>query len=624
MSKGLIERSTIQEIADAIRGKNGSSATYTPAQMADAIAAIDTAPDMTDITYPITADAVAAFVADARSTYAGNPSVSIAADYKEQGTVPKSKTVSLTGPYSMTYLDSGKTVSGTASGSLKVKHVSPGGARLNALGQGETLWSRSLLPTVTDADGKFVRFLDLNVTRNARDLGGWPCDGGTVKYGMLYRMTVPNAYDAEILLDRLGIRHQFDLRGAGGSQSAGFPVPHYHVYSGGVQYTSVITGSGDYNTLLRQIMTDVMDACITGEPSLFHCSMGCDRTGTLAFYIEALLGLSEIDIDIEYELSSLFDDKSAGTEYYYRYRTDSRPDTNWVGLKNRVSGYTGDTISEKVISYLLSLGIPAAKLNAFRSAMIDGTPSTIVAPTYSVTNTLTDCATDNAAGTVEMLQPYAAAITPNSGYTLEGAAVSITMGGTDITASAYNNGQISIASVTGALVITVAATKEQTLKELFDPSVATINQRFNSSGAYSAQNGNFCSDYIPVSGINTTEPWRIHIKDTTNATRFRASAIQESILFCKADKTVVNLNYGRFSVTTNTSSANTACKHSDPSGGVYIDINKTGDGNFFPSTFFDFSQVAYIRVCMAYSSDTAIPDTATLANVSITADKILE
>jgi hypothetical protein len=53
------------------------------------------------------------------------------------------------------------------------------------------------------------------------------------------------------LLNRLGIRHQFDLRGAEGSQNSAFPVPHYHVYSGGVQYTKVITGGGDYDTVLR-------------------------------------------------------------------------------------------------------------------------------------------------------------------------------------------------------------------------------------------------------------------------------------------------------------------------------------------------------------------------------------
>lgn len=243
--------------------------------------------------------------------------------------------------------------------------------------------------------------------------------------------------------------------------------------------------------------------------------------------------------------------------------------------------------------------------------------------TYSVTNTLSNCATSNSASSVEEGNAYTATITANSGYTLEGATVTVTMGGTDITASAYSNGNISIPSVTGALVITIAAAKEQTPKELFDPSAATINQRFNSSGAYSALNGNFCTDYIPVSGLNASEPWRIHIKDNGNATRFRASGNQESVLFCKSDKTVMNANYGRLTVNTNASGTNTLCKHSDSDGGVYIDINQTGDGNYIPSKFFDLSQVAYIRVCMVYSSGTAIPDTATLANVSITADKIL-
>ena len=557
----------------------------------------------------ITNPHVSEFVSAARSAYAGNDTVSIAANYKEAGTTPLSTTVEASGTVEAVYFD-GKTVTDAASGTYPVKHFSPNGGRISLRGtDGNTEWSRLVQPVGT------VRFLDLNATRNARDLGGWPCDGGTVKYGKMFRMTVPNGRDAATLLDRLGIRHQFDLRGAEGSQNPEFPVPHYHVYSGGVQYTKVITGGGDYDTVLRQIIDDVMDAIIADEPLLFHCAMGCDRTGTLAFYLEGILGMSEVDIDIEYELSSLFDDKNASTEYYYRYRTDNRPDVNWVGLKARVSGYSGSTISAKIISYLLSLGIPAAKLNAFRAAMIDGTPSIIVAPTYSVTNTLTNCATDNSATTTEILQPYSATISADSGYTLDGATVSVTMGGTDITASAYSNGTISIPSVTGALVITIAAAKEKTLKELFDPSSATINQRFSSSGAYSALNGSFCSDYIPVSGLNASEPWRIHIKDKTDATRFRAAAANESVLFCKSDKSIMNNNYGRLTVNTNASGTNTLCKHNDSSGGVYIDINQTGDGNFIPSTFFDLSQVAYIRVCMAYSSGTAIPDTA---------DKILD
>jgi tRNA A37 threonylcarbamoyladenosine modification protein TsaB len=40
MSKGLVERSSLEAIANAIREKNGNSDTYTPAQMGPAISAI--------------------------------------------------------------------------------------------------------------------------------------------------------------------------------------------------------------------------------------------------------------------------------------------------------------------------------------------------------------------------------------------------------------------------------------------------------------------------------------------------------------------------------------------------------------------------------------------------------
>lgn len=76
---------------------------------------------------------------------------------------------------------------------------------------------------------------------------------------------------------------------------------------------------------------------------------------------------------------------------------------------------------------------------------------------YLVTNELTGCTTDNSAASVAEGSAYAARITASTGYTLVGAVVTITMGGQDITASAYSGGVISIASVNGALVISVAA-----------------------------------------------------------------------------------------------------------------------------------------------------------------------
>ena len=46
MSQGLVERQHLQDIGDAIRSKNGSSDTYTPAEMAQAISGIRTADEV--------------------------------------------------------------------------------------------------------------------------------------------------------------------------------------------------------------------------------------------------------------------------------------------------------------------------------------------------------------------------------------------------------------------------------------------------------------------------------------------------------------------------------------------------------------------------------------------------
>lgn len=77
--------------------------------------------------------------------------------------------------------------------------------------------------------------------------------------------------------------------------------------------------------------------------------------------------------------------------------------------------------------------------------------------TYSVTNTLTNCTSNNGASAVVQNASYSATITADTGYSLTGATVSITMGGTDVTSTVYNAGAISIASVTGDLAISVSA-----------------------------------------------------------------------------------------------------------------------------------------------------------------------
>ena len=79
---------------------------------------------------------------------------------------------------------------------------------------------------------------------------------------------------------------------------------------------------------------------------------------------------------------------------------------------------------------------------------------------YSITETLSHVTSDNELVSIIKDGAFEAEYTASAGYTLEGATVSVTMGGTDVTATAYEDGKVSIAKVTGNLVIAITGASE--------------------------------------------------------------------------------------------------------------------------------------------------------------------
>ena len=91
---------------------------------------------------------------------------------------------------------------------------------------------------------------------------------------------------------------------------------------------------------------------------------------------------------------------------------------------------------------------------------------------FSITNKLTNVSNSNSAIQIDYGNSYSATITANSGYGIT--SISITMGGVDITSTAFNNNEINISKVTGDLIISISATETLTIS-----NIANITQTPN-------------------------------------------------------------------------------------------------------------------------------------------------
>lgn len=127
---------------------------------------------------------------------------------------------------------------------------------------------------------------------------------------------------------------------------------------------------------------------------------------------------------------------------------------------------------------------------------------------HSITNTLTNVTTSNDAVAAEDGTAYSATITAADGYTMS--SVTVKMGGTDITSTAYNSdtGVVSIAAVTGDVVITAKATKVVSYHNLVPKAVDssgasapyTDGLMLSSSGTTSEGNHFTTTGFIPFDG----------------------------------------------------------------------------------------------------------------------------
>jgi protein-tyrosine phosphatase len=162
---------------------------------------------------------------------------------------------------------------------------------------------------VFKTDNAMPRWIEVPNVTNFRDMGGWPLNDLTyVKQGLLFRCSELNGHieitekGKKILIEDLKIRTDLDLRSEKEPISPILDQSKVNWINIPVlPYDNILKPEQKVN--YKRIFSILADK--KNYPLMFHCWGGCDRGGTLAFLILALLGAKEKYLFLDYELSSL-------------------------------------------------------------------------------------------------------------------------------------------------------------------------------------------------------------------------------------------------------------------------------------------------------------------------------
>lgn len=541
MANKLYNDTSIKAIANAIRAKNGKTDTYTVGEMAGAIGSLS---GKESVTWHQCPEAPRNFI----NNVSYDPS-----DYSTsqiENYAPETALVSNTKPI-------GKTIDGITYYN-QVPNIDTPFASTNAAGTLKPLDQLRWLNTTIGQSGTYP----LGV--NTRDLGGWACDGGKVKYGMLVRGGEPNEVDKDLMVNQVGIRTELQLLPKSTSRLT-YSAWGINFYAN-PEESGYIWYSLSNKSLWKFYLQVVFNSVSHSNPLYFHCGIGADRTGTVAVMLEALLGVSQSDIDKDYELTNFY----VVSPTFPRRRNVNMYKNYIAEIKNfpLVGGLT-DTFANHAISFAVSLGFTADEINAYRNACIDGTPTqiTLDLPTYTITNNLTDVVNSNTDTSIAQYQDYIADLTVANGYvisdiqiklndtdvtdlyftgtkttlnysiqkdltnchlngktkviagqsyvaeliadtgfTMDGATITITMGGIDMS-NYYSNGKIAIPNVTGNITITATAVSSAGATNILDEYGYFNNTRYSLSSSNAnkrvASDGYCATGLIPITKGDT-------------------------------------------------------------------------------------------------------------------------
>ncbi len=218
------------------------------------------------------------------------------------------------------------------------------------------------------------RFITTSSIRNVRDLGGLTTtDGKTVKYGILMRgeklrTNSANATD----LASLGVTKEYDLRGEGASDAKmanylDIRTRHYHF-----NYSTNSTELSYYNDTRNALTSLMRDVVENDEKIYFHCTYGADRTGTIAWLVETLLGV-ELEQRIEdYELTTLAGEADRTRIYDHKLNSSFYGEDKFVYMRGFVDTKTDvENWYKAGLTSQADIDAADALIASFRSKMLE-------------------------------------------------------------------------------------------------------------------------------------------------------------------------------------------------------------------------------------------------------------
>ena len=268
-----------------------------------------------------------------------------------------------------------------------------------------------------------VRLINVDGATNIRDIGGWSCDGGTIKYGIIYRGGNIDSISSDgkfSMINELKIKKEIYLgyyptygikekllsgsipstTSVNGTLSiknpaiitedsvritdpsivgtltannnvsdiiikrSVLPEVSYVQWAIGNGYGSVITDTNIKNTTknaINDIITFIRSNHTQNTTAglYLHCDTGLDRTGTMCIILLGLLGVSESDILKEFDISIYYNSTVSSFAKAVEF------------MKLMKTTYSGNSFKDSVEAYLLDCGISQNDIDDFRDVMID-------------------------------------------------------------------------------------------------------------------------------------------------------------------------------------------------------------------------------------------------------------